>query len=90
MTGTETIVHTERGITFVYTGGPYIDMFWHDDIIAAGLTGDRAVPFTVINVFDYAANKASIERTAEGVAAKAAEWFGDNDTDEIRKYRENS
>jgi hypothetical protein len=50
----------------VYHGGAYIDLHFGDD---------RA--FDVINVWDYSADKPTIENTADAVRQQIREWISD-------------
>lgn len=59
------VVDEDTLLTFVYEGGAYIEIF--------GEGWDSA--FDVVNVWDYANGKASIEYTVEAVEAKVKEYL---------------
>lgn len=63
-----------------YYGGAYIDLYF---------AGDR-VPFDVINVWDYAANRARIPFTNAAVRAALIDWrdaAGESLASDLREYR---
>lgn len=62
------------GVTFVYHGGPYINVYWRD---AYALRPDDAVPFTCIGVWDYPGGRSTVTSEAE-FQAQCAEWIEDN------------
>ncbi len=78
--------HTAEGITFVWHGGNYIDLYWED---AYRLRGEDAAPFTADNVWDYGKDAPTIERTQAAFEAECAEWLANNRED-LNKHLENS
>jgi hypothetical protein len=54
-------------LKFVWYGGAYIDICWAD-------SGDS---FDVINVWDYAKDEPTIERTRAAMAAAVDEWINE-------------
>ncbi len=73
-------VHTQEGLTFVWEGGEYIEIYWQDAYAIRGDQGDNpAVPFAVDNVWGNGAP--AIERTQEAFLAACAEWLTNNRED---------
>lgn len=78
------IQHGDEGVTGVWSGGPYIDIYWtsalgHDPETRLTPTDDSdpPTPFTTIGVYDYEAGKPTISTRAD-VAGKIAEWVEEN------------
>lgn len=76
-------------VTFVYRGGPYIDIFWSDAFAARGLDSDEpAVPFANTNVWDYELSESNVHTRAE-FAQVCETWIGEN-RDDLGGYLEHS
>jgi hypothetical protein len=72
----------DAGVAFVWSGGPYIDIYWSDAMAIRGpqweVNGvDAAVPFTNINVWDYGTDRARISGREE-FEATCREWLEEN------------
>jgi hypothetical protein len=59
-----TLITNGGKVSGTYHGGAYIDIAW----------GDHD-PMEVINVYDYAKDKAKIEHTPDAVRAEMEEWL---------------
>ncbi len=80
------VIETIGKVTYVYKGGAYIEMFWAVDW---SWNKREAIPFAVINVYDYAKGEPTIEPSYFAVTAHVKEWLAEN-ADEIETYWENS
>lgn len=82
---TNELSYEADGLTFTWSGGPYVNVYWTD---AKQLRPTDAVPFTCFNVWDYAAGASTITGQ-DGLATAATEWL-DNNRGDLGAYLENS
>lgn len=67
--------YTRRTCTFVWSGGPYIDIHMHGKAVE------------VINVWNYQTNTANIT-TRKEFLAECEEWLEATSHEDMRNYRE--
>lgn len=78
----EGMIHREleAGVAFVWNGGPYIDIYWSDQMAIRGpaweVNDDPAAPFINIGVWDYSEDRATI--TKDEFVSTCRAWLEEN------------
>jgi hypothetical protein len=82
--------YTRNGVTFIWHGGQYIEIYWADAYRLRGpASATPAAPFEVANVWDSHSDTSMIDRSDDAFRSYCNVWIDENRA-QMGRHLENS